>query len=443
MKIYTIGELCDVIKGNVPIMKAVEGEYPLVTTAEERKTHNKWQFDCKAVCIPLVSSTGHGHASIKRIHYQEGKFSLGNILAAILPKDRTILDAEYLYIYLSLMKDEILVPLMKGTANVSLTVNSLKSVSILVPGLQEQTRVVKNIKKISKYSKSLSECISNQEANVIRLRQSILQQAVQGKLVPQNPKDEPASILLEKTKQEKERFIKEKSIKKDKPMPQITDEEKLFVLPKGWEWTRLGDITNFLSGCAFKSSTYVDSSNNQIIRLGNVKNNSLLLESNCVFISDELALENQKYKLELDDILVTMTGTRGKRDYFYTLLIGKKHLENRNLFLNQRVGCLKVNSRILPSLVNLFLKADLLLNEIFKTETGTANQGNIGVNAIRNLIFPLPPLSEQKRIVEKVEQLMILCDELEANIEKSKHESEQLMKAVLQGAFTVKEEVLN
>src|SRR4051794_19186284 len=117
MKKYTIGELCDVVKGKVPIMKAVEGEYPLVTTAEGRKTHNEWQFNCKAVCVPLVSSTGHGHASINRIHYQQGEFSLGNILAAIIPRDETVLDAEYLYIYLSLMKDEILVPLMKGTAN--------------------------------------------------------------------------------------------------------------------------------------------------------------------------------------------------------------------------------------------------------------------------------------------------------------------------------------
>ncbi len=129
----TIGQVCDVIKGITGIKKAIDGDYPLVTTGDERGTHDSYQFDTNAVCIPLVSSTGHGHASIKRIHYQSGEFALGSILAAVIPKDEKMLSAKYLYYYLSSFKDEIIVPLMKGMANVSLSVTKIKTIPIVVP----------------------------------------------------------------------------------------------------------------------------------------------------------------------------------------------------------------------------------------------------------------------------------------------------------------------
>ena len=134
-----LGDVCNITKGKTGIMKAIPGEYPLVTTGPYHITHNEYQFDCKAVCVPTISATGHGHASIKRIHYIEGKFALGNILAAIIPKNESIVDPQFLYIQLSSLKDQILVPLMKGTANVSLTVNSLLNVEIDLPSIEKQT----------------------------------------------------------------------------------------------------------------------------------------------------------------------------------------------------------------------------------------------------------------------------------------------------------------
>ncbi|HIP02763.1 MAG TPA: hypothetical protein EYG75_04550, partial [Campylobacterales bacterium] len=117
-----LSELCDLEKGKTGLMKAVPGEYPLVATGKERRTCDSYQFDTKAVCIPLVSSTGHGHASLKYVHYQEGKFALGTILVAVIPKDENVLNAQFLHLYLSRLKDEILVPLMTGAANVTLTI---------------------------------------------------------------------------------------------------------------------------------------------------------------------------------------------------------------------------------------------------------------------------------------------------------------------------------
>ncbi|MFM8744683.1 MAG: restriction endonuclease subunit S, partial [Cytophagales bacterium] len=117
MKFLRLGDICTVEKGTTGINKAIPGKYPLVVTSEERKSHSNFQFDDEAVIIPLVSSTGHGHKSLKRIHFQTGKFALGTILCAVIPKDKTQLSAEYLYRYLDLNKERELVSRMRGMAN--------------------------------------------------------------------------------------------------------------------------------------------------------------------------------------------------------------------------------------------------------------------------------------------------------------------------------------
>lgn len=163
----TIGELCDVIKGNTGIKKAIEGEFPLVVTAEERSSHNEYQFDCEAVCIPLVSSSGHGHASLKRVHYQDGKFALGSILAAAIPKDELVLSAKYLYYYLNNFKDELLVPLMKGMANVSLSVSKIKTVKIKLPPLEKQEELVRMMEKCEKLRETLAKSTLDAEKMIM------------------------------------------------------------------------------------------------------------------------------------------------------------------------------------------------------------------------------------------------------------------------------------
>lgn len=430
-----LNEVCDIIKGKTTITKAVHGEYPLVVTAEGRLSNNEYQFDCKAVCVPLVSATGHGDASIKRIHYQEGKFALGTILAAVIPKSEKKLNARYLHIYLSYFKDLVIVPLMRGSANVSLTIKSLESAEIELPDIEKQLEIVEMVSLIEQKKKNLDNYLQEQENIVVNTKKEIFQLAVQGKLVPQNPSDEPAEVLLEMIQAEKERLIKEKKIKKEKPLAEISEEEKPWELPSGWKWIRLGENIQFINGYAFKSNTYIESSNNQIIRLGNVKNEKLILNAKEVFIPDEIALECANYVIIPKDILVTMTGTRNKRDYFFTYKVEEEDVVNRNLYLNQRVGLMR---NLIPQqndYFNIALKANYILDKIFESETGTANQGNIGVKSINDLLIPIPPLEEQKRIVEKVDSLMQLCDELEKKIEKSKNYSNRLMESILKSSF--------
>ena len=148
MQIVKLKELCDFEKGATGLAKAEPGEYPLVTTGAERKSCNTYQFDAKAVCIPLVSSTGHGHASLKNVHYQEGKFALGSILVALTSKDDRRLDIQFLHLYLSQLKDQVLVPLMSGAANVTLSVTKIQEIKIPLPPIEIQRELVEKFKSI-------------------------------------------------------------------------------------------------------------------------------------------------------------------------------------------------------------------------------------------------------------------------------------------------------
>lgn len=159
-EIRSLGEVCSVIKGITGIKKAIDGPFPMVTTSENRANHNSFQFDTEAVCIPLVSSTGHGHASLKRIHYQNGKFALGSILAAVMPLDGGYLSAKYLYYYLNTYKETLIVPLMKGMANVSLSVTKIETIKIVIPPIDKQNDIISLLEKCNELRETLKKSIN-------------------------------------------------------------------------------------------------------------------------------------------------------------------------------------------------------------------------------------------------------------------------------------------
>jgi type I restriction enzyme S subunit len=310
---------------------------------------------------------------------------------------------------------------------------------IEIPDLskKEQDKFIALVDRIENLG--ISSELTHQLNLVKQLRQAFLREAMQGKLVPQDPNDEPASVLLEKIKAEKERLIQERKIKKQKPLPPITKDEIPFEIPENWVWCRLGElIHDLLGGFAFKSSKYVKESKNQVVRLGNVKNDNLLLNANPAYISDEYASTAEKAKLLSDDILVTMTGTRSKRDYLFTLLLNDKHFEDLNLYLNQRVGAFRLNDLLKKEFITFLLKEPRILEPVFLSSTGAANQANIGVAALNNILVPLPPLSEQQRIVAKLDELMQYCDKLEVSIKESQSQNELLLQQVLREALEPK-----
>ena len=248
-----------------------------------------------------------------------------------------------------------------------------------------------------------------------KLRQKILDLAIRGKLVPQDPSDEPASVLLERIKAEKERLIKEGKIKRSKKTAKTSDTPHYgnvpFEIPDNWEWCKLGDIVDFQGGYAYKSNTYVNQSDWQVIRIGNVKNDNLVLDTQPVFVEEVIGRETKKYLLQKDDILFTMTGTKGKRDYFYSVKVPSV---KKKLLLNQRVGYLRrFSSEVNIDFLCFALKGEYVLDAIFSTETGNVSQGNIGSENTLNLNIAIPPLAEQRRIVSEIERWFSLIDIIE------------------------------
>lgn len=149
-KLY-LRDICTIAKGKTAIQKANPGDYPLVVTTTERKSSDSFQFDAAAVCIPLVSSRGHGVASLNHVYYQEGKFALGNILCAVIPSIPDKINAKYLYHYLECTKDYTLVPLMKGGANVSMHIPDIERVRIPLPPVNEQEDIVYKLDMLYEY----------------------------------------------------------------------------------------------------------------------------------------------------------------------------------------------------------------------------------------------------------------------------------------------------
>jgi hypothetical protein len=142
MQVERLGDLFDVEKGNVPAADDSAGDYPFFTTSSEFKRHKTFGWDSEAIVIPTVSSTGHGHASIKNVHYVKGKFAAATITAVLTPKKARLSEifVPYIYYYLLTHKDEVIVPQMRGAANVSLSLERIRHIKIPLPGAKEAQR---------------------------------------------------------------------------------------------------------------------------------------------------------------------------------------------------------------------------------------------------------------------------------------------------------------
>ncbi len=256
--------------------------------------------------------------------------------------------------------------------------------------------------------------------NVENLRRAILQLAVQGKLVPQDPKDEPASVLLEKINNEKEKLIKQGKIKKQKPLPPIKDEEIPFALPNGWQWVRLGDLSHDIH-YGYTASANPTKNDVRMLRITDIQDNKVnwLSVPGCIIKKDEVS----KYKLFDGNILIARTGGT----------IGKSYLVDKisvcSVFASYLIRIIP-SPEILSKFVKRFSESPLYWHQLHEKSMGTG-QPNVNATSLKKLFFPLPPLAEQKRIVAKVDQLMALCDKLQEQIEQSRSRSEQLTESVV------------
>ncbi|AKB37028.1 Type I restriction-modification system, specificity subunit S [Methanosarcina siciliae C2J] len=352
-----------------------------------------------------------------------------------------------------------------GTGQPNVNATSLKSLIVPLPPLYEQKRIVSKVDELmalcdklearrqnkqeiqSKLNSSaLDRMLSaeNQEEfeqywqricenfdllydnpeNVEKLKQAILQLAVQGKLVEQNPKDEPAGVLIEKIGAKKRQLAKEGKIKKVSPPKQVSENESPFDLPKNWIWMCLGDVLLKLTDGTHHSPTNESSGDFKYITAKNIKNEGIDL-TNITYVTSNIHKEiYSRCDPGYGDILYIKDGAT-------TGITVINDLEEPFSMLSS-VALMKLPSEIENKYLLYMLRSPYFYSLMREGMSGVAIT-RVTLTKLNNALVPLPPLNEQKRIVEKVEQFMGLCDELESKLRKEREDSEKLMETVVRG----------
>ena len=415
---YRLGDICTITKGETGLMKAIPGLFTMVTSGEANKTHNQFQFDTKAVIIPLVSSTGHGHASMKRVKYQEGKFALGSILCAVIPKDEKVVLAKYLHIYLHWNREELLVSKMKGMANVSLPMNKIADVLVTVPSIVKQQEIIDLELQLVEKELSVENLLTDQLTQLENLNQAILQEAVQGKLVKQDPKDEPASELLKRIKAEKA-----KAGKKEKLYPSIKPDEIPFEIPENWVWCRLIDIGTTQTGTTPPTA------------------NKAYFGHDIPFIKPaDISLLGINYENEGLSFAGLEKGVIVQGDSLMMVCIGgstgKSNFTKSDVSCNQQINSIKGLCGITGQFLQYFLQTPYFQNAIWAKSSGGTTP-IVNKSKWESIPIPLPPSSEQRRIVAEIEKQSAKTKQLKEHIIANQQATEQLLKALLHQAFEV------
>ncbi|TVZ39353.1 type I restriction enzyme S subunit [Alteromonadaceae bacterium 2753L.S.0a.02] len=251
---------------------------------------------------------------------------------------------------------------------------------------------------------------------VKKLRELILELAVRGLLVPQDPNDEPASVLLKKIGQEKWRLVEEKKIKKQRPLSKIEKSEEPFKLPSGWMWTRLGDLVEMYNGRAFKSHEWRESGGLPIVRIQNLNNQDLSFN----YFEGELS---EHHRINDNSFLISWSGTPGTS-------FGAFIWRRGEAALNQHINnCIFHIEHI--NLEFMRLAVNGCMNHFISMAQGGVGLKHVTKGTLNNAIIGFPPEDEQNRIVTKVNELMTLCDRLEQQQETSISAHQTLVESLL------------
>ena len=276
--------------------------------------------------------------------------------------------------------------------------DTMVNLLVPLPPLAEQKRIVTKIEELMPFVEQYA--VASTKLNTLNasfpemMKKSILQEAVQGKLVPQDPNDETASLLLKKIAEEKKRLIKEGKIKKQKSLPEITENEIPFDIPESWEWVRLGNIVSILGDGIHGTPKYDDFGEFFFVNGNNLSNGKIEIKANTKRVNKS---EFEKYKKALDDssILVSINGTIGNVAFY----------NNEPVMLGKSACYFNLIERKLKPYMFWLIKTDYFMKYAFAKATGTTIK-NVSLQAMNNFLVPLPSIDEQERIVGRVEELI-------------------------------------
>jgi type I restriction enzyme S subunit len=266
------------------------------------------------------------------------------------------------------------------------------------------------------------DLLAGRPAAIDALEQTLLQLAVRGLLVPQDPTDEPASALLQKIRTEKDRLIATGQIKRDKPLPPITDEEKPFALPVGWEWVRVGQVASRVQYGMTASADHTQAAP-KFVRITDIQNDQVNWDT--VPGMQGATQDFSDHFLESGDLLVARTGGT----------IGKSFLVSSvpvNAVFASYLIRISPTPNTDPSYLKIFASSGHYWQQLYAKSMGTG-QPNVNGTALSELTLPLPPLAEQSRIVTRVTALRRLCADLRQRLAEREAVQARLAEALVEG----------
>ncbi|WP_102694004.1 restriction endonuclease subunit S [Rummeliibacillus pycnus] len=382
-----------------------------ISTDDHIEISKRSKVDNGDILFAMIGSIGNP-VVVKK----DREFSIKNVgLFKALPQNK--LNMDFVFYYLTLM-EERLKREASGAVQSFVSLSKLRQLTVPLPPLEEQKRIVRKIqelmKKVEEYSILHEEQQKLRKVFPSQLEKSILQYAVQGKLVSQDVSNEPASELIQRIKEEKEQLIKDKVIKKDKALPEITEGEIPFDIPDSWEWVRLGELVSKIGSGSTPlggKAAYVEKGI-VFIRSQNVWNDGLKLD-NVAYIPEEINSKKAGSIVRPNDLLINITGASIGRCSIVPsdFLIGN---------VNQHVCILRLIDIEIKEYLHYCLMSPYIQQTIMDSQVGVSREG-LSMAKLKMFLIPLPSLEEQKRIVEKVKELQFVKERLVKCIDGTKY----------------------
>lgn len=411
MSLKKINQLFNFEKGVLQSSKCIEGEYNFITAAADWKTHNEYSHDCEALIFAAAAS-----GSLGRTHYVNGKFISSDLCFILTPKEpeKLPVDLKFYHIIFNLYKNEIVAATKAGTSKEAIGLKVFGEYELPYFDISIQYKVKAEFGKAEALKNGLIDEYNYQLTQIENLNQAISQEAVQGKLVLQDKNDEPASELLKRIKAEKA-----KSGKKEKLLPPIKPDEIPFDIPENWVWCRLGDVIDSIVGGGTPSKMNASYWNGNI-PWASVKDLKGKFLHDTIDKITEIAIESSSTNLIPANNIIVCT----------RMGLGKICINKIDTAINQDLKAVFLNKNIEPEYFYNYYRTLKIIG------SGMTVNG-IKQEQLLNFHFPLPPLSEQKRIVAEIEKQLAKTKLVKEHIIANQQATEQLLKALLHQAFEV------
>ncbi len=416
-----ISDIFDFEKGTLQSSKCTVGEYDFITASSDWKKHNTYSHECEALIIAVAAS-----GSLGRTHYVSGKFIASDLCFILQPKAKfkEKINLKFYFEYFNFIKNDLIQKTATGSAKKAINKFNFAKYEIIFPDKKYQDKIVQRLSEFKNNFSRIEENLNYNAKLTTKLRQSILQDAIQGKLVPQDPTDEPASELLKKIKEEKEQTKMRIKYSCDYVEP-------LFHIPDSWTWCKFSNIIEHMEyGTSNKASEIRIGI--PILRMNNIQNGRLDY-SKLKYISSDTKDLPRLY-LKKYDILFNRTNSYE--------LVGKTALYEGNndeyTFASYLIRVCLFKNYINPKYVTYYLNSQLFRKlQIEPLIIQQCGQANYSGDKLKNVLIPIPPKEEQARIVEKVDELMQLCDKLENENSNAQKFSSELLQSIMQKYFTL------